>query len=168
MAIYGFGRGPVLPVWVLLAPRDYLSSLPEDRHDRAARDRRGHREPEARDAGVSSFIAAAGRSVRGRSSVCVHHDHVRRDQRLSRPDLVGTTPKMIDEVGHPVIGYGAMLIEGLVGIVANGRGDVHAGDYFAMNDARACRRSSDLSVTNRRSSTEAAVSAPEPGGPAAP
>src|SRR5215216_7731101 len=47
----------------------------------------------------------------------------------------GTTPKMIDrESDIRVIGYGAMLIEGLVGIVALiAATAMFPGDYFAIN-----------------------------------
>jgi len=47
----------------------------------------------------------------------------------------GTTPKMVDkETDTRVIGYGAMLIEGLVGIVALiAVASLHPGDYFAIN-----------------------------------
>ena len=38
LIVYGFVAAS-LPVWLMLAPRDYLSHLPEDRHHRRARDR---------------------------------------------------------------------------------------------------------------------------------
>jgi carbon starvation protein len=49
----------------------------------------------------------------------------------------GTTPKMIDrESDIRPIGYGAMLMEGLVGIVALlAAAAMHPGDYFAINTA---------------------------------
>src|SRR6185369_13363817 len=47
----------------------------------------------------------------------------------------GTTPKMITKESHArTIGYGAMLIEGLVGVVAIiAASTLDKGDYFAMN-----------------------------------
>jgi carbon starvation protein len=47
----------------------------------------------------------------------------------------GTTPKMVDkESDIRPIGYGAMLIEGLVGVVALiAATSLHPGDYFAIN-----------------------------------
>ncbi|NBV51868.1 carbon starvation protein A, partial [bacterium] len=47
----------------------------------------------------------------------------------------GTTPKMVGQESHcRMIGYGAMLIEGLVGIVALiAVSSLHPGDYFAIN-----------------------------------
>ena len=62
----------------------------------------------------------------------------------------GTTPKMIDkESDIRPIGYGAMLFEGLVGVMALiAATALHPGDYFAINtlagrlrDPAACRRS---------------------------
>ena len=51
----------------------------------------------------------------------------------------GTTPKMIDrESDIRPIGYGAMLMEGLVGIMALHRGRaMFPGDYFAINTSPA-------------------------------
>jgi len=47
----------------------------------------------------------------------------------------GTTPKMLSQESHArMIGYGAMLVEGLVGIVALvAVASLHPGDYFAIN-----------------------------------
>jgi carbon starvation protein len=47
----------------------------------------------------------------------------------------GTTPKMIDKETHVrPIGYGAMLIEGTVGVLALvAAASMHPGDYFAIN-----------------------------------
>src|SRR5438105_14934284 len=47
----------------------------------------------------------------------------------------GTTPKMINnELDIRPIGYGAMLMEGLVGITALiAASALHPGDYFAIN-----------------------------------
>ena len=50
----------------------------------------------------------------------------------------GTTPKMIDkESDIRPIGYGAMLFEGLVGVMALiAATALHPGDYFAINTSR--------------------------------
>src|SRR6185436_3945977 len=47
----------------------------------------------------------------------------------------GTTPKMIDKESHArMIGYGAMLMEGIVGVVALiAASSLTQGDYFAIN-----------------------------------
>jgi carbon starvation protein len=49
MAIYGFVAS-VLPVWVLLCPRDYLSSFLKIGTIALLGRRRAHRQPEARSA----------------------------------------------------------------------------------------------------------------------
>ena len=49
----------------------------------------------------------------------------------------GTTPKMVDKESHTAIGYGAMAIESLVGVVALiAACALHPGDYYAINPAR--------------------------------
>src|SRR5438309_12888 len=46
----------------------------------------------------------------------------------------GTTPKMIDRESHALVGYGAMLMEGFVGVIALIAASLLApGDYFAIN-----------------------------------
>ena len=55
---YGF-IASVLPVWLLLAPRDYLSTFLQDRHHRRPRDRHRHHAPAA-DAGPHPFIDGTG------------------------------------------------------------------------------------------------------------
>ena len=66
----------------------------------------------------------------------------------------GTTPKMIKKEGHArTIGYGAMLIEGLVGVVAMiAAATLPLGDYYAMN--------TDLGERARSSTTSSCRSAP--------
>jgi carbon starvation protein len=62
----------------------------------------------------------------------------------------GTTPKMIDkESDIRVIGYGAMLMEGLVGVMAIIAASVmHPGDYFAINTSPKVFATLGMSVTN--------------------
>ena len=46
----------------------------------------------------------------------------------------GTTPKMLDRESHAVVGYGAMLMESFVGVIALIAAAILApGDYFAIN-----------------------------------
>ena len=56
--LYGFAAA-VLPVWLLLAPRDYLIDVHEDRHDRRARDRDRDLEPRGQDARRSPSSSTA-------------------------------------------------------------------------------------------------------------
>src|SRR5256886_13637852 len=62
----------------------------------------------------------------------------------------GTTPKMIDkESDIRVIGYGAMLMESVVGVMAIvAASAMHPGDYFAINTPPAVFATLGLSVTN--------------------
>jgi carbon starvation protein len=62
----------------------------------------------------------------------------------------GTTPKMIDkESDIRVIGYGAMLMEGVVGIVSIiAASAMHPGDYFAINTSPAVFSTLGMTVTN--------------------
>ena len=83
LGIYGFFAS-VLPVWLLLAPRDYLSAFMKIGDGRASR-RRRHRSsircctcPRSRE-----YVAGGGPIVPGRAvPVRVHHDRLRRDFRV--------------------------------------------------------------------------------------
>ena len=137
ICVYGF-IASVLPVWLLLCPRDYLSSFlkigtiallvvgGDRRQSRAARRRRS----------TSISPAAAGRTSTGRSSrsvfICIMCGAISGFHALVSS---GTTPKMIDQESDiRTIGYGAMLMEGLVGIVALiAAASLPQGDYWAIN-----------------------------------
>ena len=84
IAAYGF-IAIVLPVWMLLCPRDYLSSYLKI-GTIALLDRRHHdREPRAQAAGHLSQFVDGGPIVPGQAlPVRVHHHRLRRDQRLPR------------------------------------------------------------------------------------
>ena len=62
----------------------------------------------------------------------------------------GTTPKMIDkESDIRPIGYGAMLFEGLVGVMALiAATALHPGDYFAINTSPAVFSTLGMSTVN--------------------
>ncbi len=139
MAVYGF-IASVLPVWLLLVPRDYLSSYMKLGtifllvvgviivH------------PDLKMPAITAYVNGGGPIFSGKvfpylfvtiacGAISGFHALV----------SSGTTPKMIDkETDARFIGYGAMLMEGLVGVIALiAACALHPGDYFAINLAPA-------------------------------
>ncbi len=134
LAGYGF-LASVLPMWMLLVPRDYLSTfmklgvigllaigviiLAPDLHMPA----------------VTGFIAGGGPIIPGPlfpflfitiacGAISGFHSLV----------SSGTTPKMIARESQAMVGYGAMLLESFVGVVALiSAALLVPGDYFAIN-----------------------------------
>ncbi len=134
LAGYGF-LASVLPMWMLLVPRDYLSTfmklgvigllaigviiLAPDLHMPA----------------VTGFIAGGGPIIHGPlfpflfitiacGAISGFHSLV----------SSGTTPKMIARESQAMVGYGAMLLESFVGVVALiSAALLVPGDYFAIN-----------------------------------
>jgi carbon starvation protein len=120
LAIYGF-IAAVLPVWLLLTPRDYLSSFmkigtlillvvgvmlanPPLQHEPINPTFAGGG-PTFKAGGIFPFVF-----------ICVMCGAISGFHSLVAS---GTTPKLVDnEKDIRAIGYGAMLIEGLVGVVA--------------------------------------------------
>ena len=86
---YGFVAS-VLPVWLLLAPRDYLSTFLKIGTILAAGDRHHHRAPRSADAGRHQVHRRQRTGlVRQPVPVPVHHHRLRRGFRLARADRVG-------------------------------------------------------------------------------
>ncbi len=135
MAAYGF-IASVLPVWLLLCPRDYLSSYLKIGtilfliigvivvH------------PYLHMPAVTPFVAGGGPVIPGKvypfvfitiacGAISGFHALI----------ASGTTPKMIaKETDARMIGYGSMLMEGVVGVVALiAATSLFPGDYFAIN-----------------------------------
>jgi carbon starvation protein len=138
MAAYGF-IASVLPVWMLLCPRDYLSSYLKIGtiaflilgvilvH------------PNLNMPAFTPFTAGGGPVIPGKlypfvfitiacGAISGFHALI----------SSGTTPKMIaKETDTRMIGYGSMLMEGVVGIVALiAATSLFPGDYFAINTAQ--------------------------------
>ena len=135
MAVYGFFAS-VFPVWLLLAPRDYLSSYMKLGTvfflitGILIVNPRLHFPP------VTEFIHGGGPIVPGKvwpfcfitimcGAISGFHALV----------SSGTTPKMLANEGHArPIGYGCMLLEALVGVVCLiAACALHPGDYYAIN-----------------------------------
>jgi len=135
IAVYGFVAS-VLPVWLLLAPRDYLSSYMKLGTIFALVVSTILVAPPIHAPALSTFIHGGGPIVPGKlfpfvfitiacGAISGFHSLV----------SSGTTPKMVDkETDTRMIGYGAMLCEGLVGVVALiAVCALQPGDYYAIN-----------------------------------
>jgi carbon starvation protein len=119
IAIYGFFAA-VLPVWLLLLPRDYLSAFMKLGTIAALILGLIVVNPELKLTMVSRFAGGGGPIISGALYPFVFIT-IACGAISGFHALVGsgTTPKLIDrESDTRVIGYGAMLCEGLVGIVA--------------------------------------------------
>jgi carbon starvation protein len=137
LAIMGYGfLASVLPVWVLLCPRDYLSSFLKIGTVAVLVIGVILVNPTLKMPPITEFASGGGPVLPGKifpfvfitimcGAISGFHALV----------SSGTTPKMINkESDARVIGYGAMLIEGLVGVVALvATCSLAPGDYFAIN-----------------------------------
>ncbi len=138
MAAYGF-IASVLPVWMLLCPRDYLSSYLKIGTIALLIIGVILVHPNLQMPAVTPFVSGGGPVVPGKvypfvfitiacGAISGFHSLI----------SSGTTPKMIaKETDARVIGYGAMLMEGVVGVVALiAATSLFPGDYFAINTAQ--------------------------------
>ncbi len=84
---YGFAAS-VLPVWLLLAPRDYLSAFIKIGTVALLAAGLLIVQPDVQLPALTQFIDGSGPGVRGQAlPVLLHHDRVRRDLGLPRADL---------------------------------------------------------------------------------
>jgi carbon starvation protein len=138
MAAYGF-IASVLPVWMLLCPRDYLSSYLKIGTIAFLIIGVILVHPNLNMPAFTPFTAGGGPVIPGKlypfvfitiacGAISGFHALV----------SSGTTPKMIaKETDARMIGYGSMLMEGVVGVVALiAASSLFPGDYFAINTAQ--------------------------------
>jgi carbon starvation protein len=119
LTIYGF-IASVLPVWLLLCPRDYLSSFLKIGTIVLLIAAVFVANPVLKSPAINDVFAADGPTFRGPLFpfvfICIMCGAISGFHALVSS---GTTPKMLDrETQVRPIGYGAMLMEGVVGIVA--------------------------------------------------
>jgi len=135
IASYGF-IASVLPVWLLLCPRDYLSSYMKIGTIAFLVLAVIIVHPDLKMPAFTEFIDGGGPIIPGKifpfvfitiacGAISGFHSLV----------SSGTTPKMLNkESDARMIGYGAMLMEGLVGIIALiASSSLFPADYFAIN-----------------------------------
>jgi len=135
IAGYGF-IASVLPVWMLLCPRDYLSSYMKLGTIAALVIGTIIVAPHIQAPAISQYASGGGPIIPGKLYPFVFIT-IACGAISGFHALIGsgTTPKMIDkESDARMIGYGAMLCEGLVGCVALiAVCALHPGDYYAIN-----------------------------------
>ena len=120
ICIYGFVAS-VLPVWLLLCPRDYLSSFLKIGTIALLVGAVIVANPKLEAPPINHGLCQRRRADSQRSDlpVLLHLHHVRSDFRLSCPGLFRHDAQDDRRESHiRTIGYGAMLMEGLVGVVA--------------------------------------------------
>ncbi len=138
MASYGF-IASVLPVWMLLCPRDYLSSYLKIGTIAFLIIGVVLVHPNLNMPAFTPFVAGGGPVIPGKVYpfvfVTIACGAISGFHALISS---GTTPKMIaKETDTRMIGYGAMLMEGVVGVVALiAATSLFPGDYFAINTAQ--------------------------------
>ena len=150
MAAYGF-IASVLPVWLLLCPRDYLSSFMKIGTIAFLAVAVMIVNPELQMPAVTRFAEGGGPIIPGPlfpfAFITIACGAISGFHALIAS---GTTPKMIDrESDIRPIGYGAMLIEGLVGVMSLVAATaMFPGDYFAINTPPATFANLGIPVVN--------------------
>ena len=150
MAIYGFAAS-VLPVWMLLAPRDYLSTFMKLGTIAFLAIGVTYVMPVLKMPAVTQFIHGGGPIIPGKvfPFVCIT---IACGAISGFHSLIssGTTPKMIDrESDIKVIGFGAMLAESFVALIAViAACSLEPSDYFAINVIPAKFKQMGMSIVN--------------------
>ena len=150
MAAYGFVAS-VLPVWMLLCPRDYLSSFMKIGTIAFLVVAVMVVNPALEMPAFSQFTGGGGPIIPGPlfpfAFITIACGAISGFHALIAS---GTTPKMINrESDIRPIGYGAMLIEGLVGVMALiAATAMFPGDYFAINTPSATFANLGIPIVN--------------------
>jgi carbon starvation protein len=135
LAIYGLAAS-VLPVWMLLCARDYLSSFIKGGTVAVLIFGVFIVHPQLKMPAFSQFVDGGGPIIPGKLFPFVFIT-IACGAISGFHALVGsgTTPKMISLESHiRPIGYGAMLMEGIVGVTSLiAASALFPGDYFAIN-----------------------------------
>jgi carbon starvation protein len=135
IAIYGLAAS-ILPVWLLLCPRDYLSSFMKLGTIAFLIIGVFVVHPDLKMPAFSQFVDGGGPIIPGKLFPFVFIT-IACGAISGFHALVGsgTTPKMISMESHiRPIGYGAMLMEGIVGVTSLiAASALYPGDYFAIN-----------------------------------
>lgn len=150
MAIYGLVAS-ILPVWLLLEPRDYLSTYVKLGTIAILIVGVFVVHPDIRFPNFTQFVSGGGPIIKGRlfpflfvtiacGAISGFHSLI----------ASGTTPKMLNrETDARFIGYGAMICESLVGVLALiAACSMHPGDYFAINTTPEVFHKLGLSTVN--------------------
>jgi len=150
MALYTIAAA-VLPVWMLLTPRAYLSTFMKIGTVAFLIVGVMIVNPELKAPAFSSFTAGGGPIIPGPlfpfvfitiacGAISGFHSLV----------ATGTTSKMLDnERDIRIVGYGGMLVEGVVGVIAIiTAASLHPSDYYAINTPKQVFDGLGLSVVN--------------------
>lgn len=148
ICVYGFVAS-VLPVWILLCPRDYLSSFLKIGTITLLVVGILVANPKLQAPAINQFFASGGGPYFNGAIfpfvfICIMCGAISGFHALVSS---GTTPKMVALESHVRrLGYGGMLLEGLVGVVALlSAAALPQGDYWAINIDLS--RSSDFAET---------------------
>lgn len=150
LPIYAFFAA-ALPVWFLLAPRDYLSSFMKIGVFIALIIGVFFVNPVIQFPAVTDFIHGGGPIIAGPVwpfvSITIACGAISGFHAFIGS---GTTPKMLDKWEDiRVVGFGAMLVESLVGVMALiAATSLHPGDYFAINAAPVAFAALGMDVVN--------------------